>query len=627
MTIHFRAALSVSLLVGFFTLAFGTVVGLVVLTVWLLVEHDGAGAGGLALLAVVLGAGLGIAVRRVAQSLRAVRSFGTALEESDAPELWAAVRETARVVGTRAPASIRLTFAPNAGVQEDLRLLGLVGGTRHLVVGLPLLQVLDVAQLRAVLAHEFGHFSRRHTRLAPLVQRGEALVGAIVQDLRDNVVGLLLRQLARLYLRVSADVRRRQELEADRFSVLVAGRDVVVETWRELDVVDVAWHHYLDSYVTIGWEDGLAPPPSAVLPGFALMMRDRADDLAALRAEEPSGEHSPWDSHPSTAARVAAMATVPETARAPVDERSARELVPDLERHAEQTAWEEFAYGSHTELPWEQLAAEAMPRRDQRQADVLYRAVGRVTRRRRGDLEDLLRVLASGDAPTLAREVARGLSDESQRDVLVAGVTCALRAAAVWSGRASWQLSWSAPTTLVDASGEPVDYVHVARLAVDPATTDQARALLTERGVDVAEGAQVSEGVSVERASVLTGIANVKANRRFHDLLVLDIGLVLVPSPARALDGAFRLHRLVRSGPPAYLVVRHWFVPYEAVTTVRVRKGDPAWLELTLTDGSTLSLRETWGGARLHSSSGRTLLAGVASYARVEGVAGIERQG
>ncbi|QJW36061.1 M48 family metallopeptidase [Cellulosimicrobium protaetiae] len=619
MSIHLRAALSVLLLVGFFTLAFGTVIGLVVLTVWLLVEHDGAGAGGLALLAAVLGAGLGIAVRRVAQSVRGVRSFGTVLTEDDAPELWATVGEVASAVGTRAPTSIRLTFEVNASVSEDVRLLGLTGGTRRMALGLPLLQGLDVSQLRAVLAHEMGHFSRRHTYLAPLVRRGEALVVASVQELRDNRVGqLLLSPFARLFLRVSADVRRRQELEADAFSVRVAGRDVAARALRELDVISTTWQVFLHSYVTIGWDDGLGPPPAELLPGFALMTRGYAAAIGVLRAEAPSEESSPWDAHPSTAARLVAMATTHEPRAVPVDKRPASVLVPDLERHAEQVAWEEFAYGSRAVLPWDQLAAAALPRHDQREADVVYRAVGRLSGRGRGDLDDLLGLLATGGAPALARDVARGLPDERQREVLVAGVTCALRAAAVWSGSASWQLSWSAPTTLIDISGEPVDYVHVARLAVDPATTDQARTVLAECGVDLAEGVQVSEGASIERSSVLTGIANVKANRRFHDLLVLDTGLVLVPSPARALDGAFRLHRLLRSGTPAQLVAQHWFVPYDAVTTVRVRKAVPARLELAMVDGSTLLLRETWGGARLHPSSSRTLVAGVSSHAQVE---------
>jgi Zn-dependent protease with chaperone function len=42
--------------------------------------------------------------------------------------------------------------------------MGRRAGRRYLYLGVPILQVLTVSQLRAVLAHELGHYSRGHTR-------------------------------------------------------------------------------------------------------------------------------------------------------------------------------------------------------------------------------------------------------------------------------------------------------------------------------------------------------------------------------------------------------------------------------------------------------------------------------
>ena len=81
-----------------------------------------------------------------------------------AAELWALVTQLSDVVGTRGPEQIRLVADVNAAVSEDSRFLGLFGGPRRMYLGVPLLQGLSVSQLRAVLAHEFGHYSSAHTR-------------------------------------------------------------------------------------------------------------------------------------------------------------------------------------------------------------------------------------------------------------------------------------------------------------------------------------------------------------------------------------------------------------------------------------------------------------------------------
>jgi len=78
--------------------------------------------------------------------------------------LWAEVRAIAAEVRTRVPDEVRLVADVNAAVSEDTRLLGLRGGRRYLYVGLPLLQAMNLAQFRSVLAHELGHYSHQHTR-------------------------------------------------------------------------------------------------------------------------------------------------------------------------------------------------------------------------------------------------------------------------------------------------------------------------------------------------------------------------------------------------------------------------------------------------------------------------------
>jgi Zn-dependent protease with chaperone function len=149
---------------------------------------------------------------------------GVDVTPEDAPALWALVNELADGVHTGAPAHIRLTHEVNAEVGEDAPFFGLSAAVRRMYLGVPLLQGLTVSQLRAVLAHEFGHYSSAHTRLAPLAYRGWQGVLATVRQLQGNVIQWPLRLYAGLYILMSLAMSRSQEREADRLMVQLAGR-------------------------------------------------------------------------------------------------------------------------------------------------------------------------------------------------------------------------------------------------------------------------------------------------------------------------------------------------------------------------------------------------------------------
>lgn len=614
-TTTLRAALSVLLLVGFYVLALGAVVGLGAASVWAFSEHAGAGAAKLGFLTVVVAIGLVVALWRVARAEKHPPS-GVLLDEHDAPELWATVRELAQVADTRAPDEIRLVADVNAAVNEETRLLGLVGGTRRLFLGVPLLQGLDAAQLRSVLAHELGHYSRSHTRLGPLTYRGREAIVATVQQLRGNVVGWLLMQYAKLYLLVSAAVSRRQELEADELSVRAAGRATAQSALRELPTLDAAWGFYTARYVGLGWDHGYAPAPADVFDGFSRLLDARAEEISTLRADAPPADQSRWDSHPSIAARVAAMETMPDGEVA-TDRRPATALVPAFAERAAQVAEEQVDYGSRARLGWDALVATTMPLHDQRLADTLYRAVGRAAGTGRGDLSALLDVVGAGRLDAVRRDLVPNHPLPEAREELVAATTAALRAAAVTSRVASWQASWSGPARLVSTStGAELDLEPVARQALDAATAPAARERLLELGVDVAAAAQVAETATAHGGEIVGGLANVKVDGAPHDVLVLDNGLILVPSPKKTEGGKARLVGLVQSAPVDRLAAAHRFLAYEEIASAVVRKVTPARVELTLHDGTTVSLHETWSGERLTKDSDEVLVAHVAPYVR-----------
>jgi Zn-dependent protease with chaperone function len=596
-----RAVFSALLLLGFYVLALALLGGLGYVSVWAF--QDGAGAAGakLAYLTIATAAGVLTVLWKVLQ-VKSTPMPGVAISPQQAPQLWQLVAELATVAQTRVPDVIVLVPGVNAAVSEDSKLLGLIGGKRHLYLGVPLLQAFTVAQLRSVLAHELGHYSRKHTRLGEIAYRGQLAIMVTVASLRGNVVGLVLRPYAWVYRSVAAAVNRRQELEADQLSVQVAGRSTAQATLREIPVVDAAWNFYETRYIDPGWAAGYAPTTADFFGGFPQLIAARTDELARLRDQPPPAEQSRFDTHPSIAARIGAMADLPSSVDGPqwTDTRPASELVPHFDSAIEVVARAAINFGQRQQLPWNEFIALSMVTRDQQQADLVYRAAARFARSDRADLGTVLGLVESSRVRELAVEV------NATRDFR-APMLALLRLAAVRSGAAQWRPSWTSPAQLVRADGQPLDLDELATLATDPATLAQARARLAASGIDVATAVQVETVATAHGSSIVGGLANVKVDDVPHDLLLLDHGLILRPCPKQTDGGKQRLAAWARSAPPAELAKADRFLAFEDVASATIDKRVPIRILLTLHNGQTVKVYEGWGSESLTRTSAESL--------------------
>ncbi|WP_052768702.1 M48 family metalloprotease [Streptomyces humi] len=216
------------------------------------------------------------------------------------------------MTGQRPPDELYLVAEVNAGVAEQSRLLGLLRGRRRMLLGLPLLAGLTVSQLRAVLAHEFGHYGNLDTRLGGVAMRGREAVLHTVEVLREgstrlhHAVGALYVGYGRMFLRASQSVARHQELAADQMAARHAGRDATVAALRTLPVLTGAYTYYLETYAGMGGSLGALPPVGEVHGGFCRLLAARTGErLAVLSAGQRSPRPHPYDSHPPVAERIA----------------------------------------------------------------------------------------------------------------------------------------------------------------------------------------------------------------------------------------------------------------------------------------------------------------------------------
>ncbi|MBQ1025628.1 M48 family metallopeptidase [Micromonospora sp. C95] len=605
MAATYRALASVVMLIGFYVVALLQLAAVAALGVWLYGHTNGLVTGKLLLpLIVALGA--------VAVGLwRAIRTKnepapGLVLDEREAPQLWATVRELADAVGTRAPDEIRLVPEVNAAVGEQSRLLGLIGGRRTLYVGLPLLQAMRVDQLRSVLAHELGHYSGKHTRLGGVAYRGRLAIEGTIERIKPrNPIGLIFKGYAKLYLMVDNAASRRQELEADRASVQLAGHEAATSALRSLPALDAAWNFFTDRYVDSGWQAGLAPDD--LFGGFGQLLTARREQIDALQQDVPDREPSRWDTHPPIGIRIEAMAQLPAGA-ACIDDRPAHVLVTDVPAAGRRLQSLVVDLGNRQVLPWPEFTHAAIAAGMQRQADGIYRAAGRFTGSPEPGLTTVLDLVRAGRLGEFAEQFFSGATRREAAARFAGPMEMLLDNAAVRAQRARWQLSWGGPAQFVGTDGEPLDLAEIAKLAVSAETLDEALVRLAELGIDPSAATVVQGRATADNAGVIGAIGNMKVDGVPHDLLILDRGLILVGGPGKAGDGEKRLKNLLESTPVATLATRHQFLPYEELVSVNVTREIPLKAELTLHGGRTVALQELYGSELLERHSRDNLL-------------------
>ena len=149
---------------------------------------------------------------------------GVRLSAGEAPGLRALAERIRCDLAVAPLHGIVINGAVNAAVVQRPR-FGLVGSAQnYLIIGLPLLEALSAEQFEAVLAHEFGHLSRKHGAFSARVYSARMGLGnlAVALDQRGRWLVRFLRPFYRWYVpyldAYSFVLARRVEAEADRLA-------------------------------------------------------------------------------------------------------------------------------------------------------------------------------------------------------------------------------------------------------------------------------------------------------------------------------------------------------------------------------------------------------------------------
>ncbi|MCC6407947.1 MAG: M48 family metallopeptidase, partial [Planctomycetes bacterium] len=207
-----RAALAVLLLVGFYVFA----LALAALLVW----WPFSGLTAPMQLAVPSILGAAIILWSLVPRIDRFEPPGKLLTASEHPRLFAELAAVASRTGQAMPSEVYLVNDVNAFVAQRGGVMGF-GSRRVMGIGLPLLHGLTVAELRAVVAHEFGHFDGGDTRLGPWIHKTRSAIGRTMTNLERGDHAILRKPFelyAGFFLRVTKGISREQELAADRLA-------------------------------------------------------------------------------------------------------------------------------------------------------------------------------------------------------------------------------------------------------------------------------------------------------------------------------------------------------------------------------------------------------------------------
>lgn len=194
------------------------------------------------------------------------------VKPEDEPVLFAFLHRLADEAGAPKPHRVFLSPEVNACVFYDLSFFNLLfPSKKNLEIGLGLVNVLSLDEIKAVIAHELGHFAQRTMAVGRWVYVADQIAGNVIVgrtwldgllgwissiDLRVAWIGWIMR-LWVWSLRAILDtafrgivlaqraLSREMELQADLVAVSLSGSDSLIHALHRLGAADEAWEYTL----------------------------------------------------------------------------------------------------------------------------------------------------------------------------------------------------------------------------------------------------------------------------------------------------------------------------------------------------------------------------------------------
>jgi heat shock protein HtpX len=307
-----RAAVAVLLLIGFYGMAIGIAAVLLLIAYFVGSGSLGHVSFGGAKIVFLCLAGAGIIIWSILPRFDRFQAPGPRLKLDEQPELFGMITSLSETTGEAMPEGVYLLTEVNAWVAQRGGLMGL-GSRRVMGLGLPLMDILSIAQLRAVLAHEFGHYYGGDTRLGPIIYNMRRAIGRTIFNLarRNSALHKPFLWYGEGALRITQGASRQQEHAADELAARTVGARALADALKRIHAAAISYEAYLQQEVYPLFSLNVRP---AFAAGFAkFMAAPPIEKIVATETEREiaEGKSDPYDSHPPLRDRLAELARMP----------------------------------------------------------------------------------------------------------------------------------------------------------------------------------------------------------------------------------------------------------------------------------------------------------------------------
>lgn len=197
------------------------------------------------------------------------------ITEKEYPALFDFLRKLTTETGTAFPKKVFLSSEVNAYVFYNSSFWSMFFPVRkNLVIGLGLVNAINVSEFKAVMAHEFGHFSQRSMKLGSYVYQVNRMLHNMLYDnagyskvlekvasvsnilalfaqLTAYIVGGIQQILQYMYGLINKGymgLSRQMEFHADAVAASVSGGNHLISALRRLELADAAWNRVVQQY-------------------------------------------------------------------------------------------------------------------------------------------------------------------------------------------------------------------------------------------------------------------------------------------------------------------------------------------------------------------------------------------
>lgn len=237
---------------------------------------------------------------------------GIEISREQAPRLFETIERVSKFLKAPVPDHVIISDEFNAAVLSQPR-VGIFGQRSFMLLGLPLMQAVSPGQLEAVIAHELGHLSERHSKSAASAYRVRAMWSRFLESQEADghklsfLYGRFLNWYFPYFNAYSFVLCRRQEREADTYAVELCGSRPLGEALIHLDVKSrILSQKFWKDVLNEAADDRTPPNKIYTRMAHAFRASDRAAELQNLsKAVAVNTDYS--DSHPSLNERLRTM--------------------------------------------------------------------------------------------------------------------------------------------------------------------------------------------------------------------------------------------------------------------------------------------------------------------------------